>query len=236
MEPPTIFHEGLKSLGLTLEPETLLRLERYLALLLETNKSFNLTGIKDPDEAWMRHILDSLSLLSWIKEGETVADIGSGGGLPGVVLAIARPDLEVALIEATGKKCTFLCEVAADLELENIRVIPARAEDMGHEAAYREAYDVVTARGVGRLPQLVEYALPLVTLGGRLLAMKGIRGEVELEESENGISILGGKTTRFERAMPGVEDSYAVIIEITKVEETPEEYPRVYGIIKRKTL
>src|SRR5687768_106667 len=115
MPPPPQFTAACETVGIEIMPAEIEQLGRYLDLLLETNKKFNLTGVRDPDEAWMRHILDSLSLIPHINEGKTLIDIGSGGGLPGIPIAITQPQLSVTLLEATGKKANFLRTAATDL-------------------------------------------------------------------------------------------------------------------------
>ena len=149
LRPPEMFFEQIRALDITFDEGDVQRLGRYLALLLEANRHFNLTAVKDPGEAWMKHICDSLTLVPFIVSAgaHTVIDIGSGGGLPGAPLAIALPQMQFTLLEATGKKARFLQQTAAALDLSNVSVINDRAETIGRDREHhREHYDIVTAR------------------------------------------------------------------------------------------
>ena len=236
-EPPPAFIDACAAIGVVPSAEQMVSLQTYLTFMLTTNEQFNLTSVRDPAEAWMRHILDSLSILPFIGDAESLMNIGSGAGLPGMVIAIMRPDLEVTLVEATGKKARFLADAAAELDLdaERFRVLQARSEDLCHDLDYRETIDVVTARGVGALCALVEYTLPLIRWEGCLLAMKGARGEDEVKEARQATGLLGGRLTGIHSSLPGVNDD-ACIVEIEKVKPSPERFPRAYGLIKKNPL
>ncbi len=167
--------------------------EKYLTMLLEWNQKFNLTAIKEPEEIWVKHFLDSLTVFDAIpKDAKKIMDIGSGAGFPGLPIAIIRPDLDVTLLEATGKKVNFLLEVIRELSLKNVRAIQKRAEEAGFEKIHKEKYDVVLARAVAMLPKLAECALPLLKVGGILIAQKK-SGTDEVAMSEEQIIKLGGK-------------------------------------------
>ncbi|MFA7237150.1 MAG: 16S rRNA (guanine(527)-N(7))-methyltransferase RsmG [Phycisphaeraceae bacterium] len=228
--PPTPrFLQSCQALGLSLSPAELDQLARYLDLLLETNKQFNLTAIKDPEQAWLRHILDSLSLLSHLPTSTSGGiDVGSGGGLPGIPLAICLPNIHFTLLEATGKKARFLQSVIDDLKLPNVRVIHERAETLGQHQNHRQQYDFAVARAVGPLRVLLELTLPFVKVGGKLLAMKGVKAEAELADATDAVMLLGGGEFECFEAMPGLDDE-AVIIQIAKADQTPKKYPRLPG-------
>jgi 16S rRNA (guanine527-N7)-methyltransferase len=192
-DPPAEFLQACEASGIELTDAERDALGRYLWLLLDANTRFNLTAIRDPDEAWTRHVFDSLTLLPHIMEsdGRSVIDVGSGGGLPGIPLAICQPQMQFTLMDATGKKARFLEEVVADLSLDQVRVVNDRAETAGQTKAHRERYDIATARAVGPMRVMLEYTMPLVRVGGRVLAMKGRQAEVELGEAGDALMILG---------------------------------------------
>ncbi|MDP7030278.1 MAG: 16S rRNA (guanine(527)-N(7))-methyltransferase RsmG [Phycisphaerales bacterium] len=168
-------------------------LSTFLDLLTEANSRMNLTRIVEREDAWRRHVLDSLTLLPFIEAAGArhLLDLGSGGGFPGIPLAICRPDLPVTLLEATGKKARYLAETATSLGLDHVTVLSERAETLGSpDGGGRGAWDVVTARAVGGLPVLLELALPLVSDGGALLAIKGERAEQEIAEAGQALRTL----------------------------------------------
>lgn len=187
---PAGLADALALAGTPLDAAQIQRLGDYLARLLAMNEQMNLTAITQPDEAWTRHIVDSLSLLPLLRDlpaGAALLDVGSGGGLPGVPLAIARPDLRVTLVEATQKKAAFLTAVAAALGLAHVTVIADRSERLARTPLAR-SFDVVTARAVGRTMPLLPWTAPFVRSGGRLLLLKGQRAEEELLEAKKALA------------------------------------------------
>ncbi|MHC4995984.1 MAG: 16S rRNA (guanine(527)-N(7))-methyltransferase RsmG [Planctomycetota bacterium] len=235
LTPSVDFLKAVETLGIGFDGGDVEMLGRYLYVLLETNQKFNLTAIKEEEAAWMRHVLDSLSLIPFMEGSKRVVDVGSGGGLPGIPLAITQPNVDFTLVDATGKKTRFLELVAQDLGLENVTVIQGRAEDVGRDEAHRERYDTSIARAIGPLNVLLEYTLPLIEVGGRLLAMKGARAEDELKECGDGLMMLGGGEVEVYEAMPGLDDE-AVVVVVEKSYATPEEFPRRAGMAKQQPL
>jgi len=208
------------------------RLATYLDRLLETNRSFNLTAVTEPEAAWHRHILDSLSLVPAFMarpDLRTVVDVGSGGGLPALPLAIALPDHQFTLLESIGKKARFLAEISQELGLTNVAVLEERAESYG-QAEGRERFDIATSRAVSRLPVLLELTLPLVRVGGLKLALKGEQAELEVAEARRALSVLGGQVQGLRRTKTGT------IVTIDKLHPTPAKYPRRPGEPKRAPL
>ena len=233
LRPTSDFLAASAQIGIEFDDGDLEKLGRYLALLLETNKSFNLTAIKDADEAWMRHVYDSLTLLPYVHEAQPkrVIDVGSGGGLPGIPLAITVPQATFTLLEATAKKARFLQDVCAELGLDHVDVINERAETSGRDREHhREQYDLVLSRAVGRLCVLLELTVPLATVGGLVVAVKGEQAAVEVEEARDALHKLHASVIDQHRTETGT----VVIIE--KQRRTPKMYPRLPGEPKRNPL
>lgn len=231
----------LNSLGLILPPENLDQLARYRDLLADASQSFNLTSLRDADAIERRHIIESLAFGALLQrqgllEGApTVVDIGAGAGLPGIPMKIAWPGLRLVLLESIGKKCHFMEEVSRDLGLEDLEVVEGRAEDLGQDPAHRERHDLVVARAVAPLPVLLEYALPLLRVGGWLAAPKGSAALREIDASEAALGTLGG---RLHDAVPfappeGLKQTVALI---EKVAPTPARYPRRAGMPSKRPL
>lgn len=233
MNIPTAFLTGLKSLQVELEAGELEHLASFLDLLLTANETMNLTGIKDREVAWDRHLLDSLSLLPLLRAAEVgrVLDLGSGGGLPGFPLAITMPDVEFLLLEATTKKAGFLETTAQELACANVSVLDERAETIGEPGCvHRDAWDAVTARAVGPMPVLLELSVPLLKVGGVLLAIKGERAEEELRDAREAMRVLHCDVIDRQRTSTGT------IVVIEKQGETSADYPRRPGEPKRHPI
>jgi len=232
-------HEALAALDLSLPAGALPRLARYLDLLLEANEQTNLTAVRDRDAAWGRLIIDSLTVLpglDMLEPGSSVMDIGTGGGMPGIPLAIARPTLHLTLLESTGKKVRWLEHFLESLALENVTAMQQRAEALGHDSAHREHYDAAVSRAIGSMSAVLEYSLPLVRVGGRVLAMKGPRLEAELAEAGDALDMLGAGDLQVIDAYPDSFDNDLIIASILKERPTPEKYPRNPSQMRQKPL
>ena len=236
---PDFVPDHLARLEITLQTKAIDQLATYLALLLDVNQRMNLTAIRDPDAAWSRLIIDSLTILPGLEQLEpnaAVIDVGTGGGMPGIPIAIARPDLRVTLLDATGKKIAFVQSVIDTLKLTNATAIQGRAELLGQDPKHRERYDVATCRAMGAVANLLECCMPLVKTEGRVLAMKGPKAEEELEDAANAMDILGvGDLAAFD-AYPQSFDNELVILSFLKDRPTPKAYPREPGLPKRSPL
>ena len=221
--------------GISLSDDHVAQLRRYLDLLEAGNKRFNLTRIIDRAHAELHHIADALTLLPLIPStAKRLADVGSGGGVPGLVLAIVIPQLHCTLIESTGKKAAFLQETVQEIGLENVQVMHARAEDAAL-GSHRQSFDVVTARAVATLDWLLEFCLPLARVGGIVLAMKGAKAATELKSAGAILHRLGGGTPKTHPVrLPGVDQH--VIIAVPKVATTPRNLPRAPSLAKGKPL
>ncbi len=232
-------------MGLELNEEHRRAFEIYYRELLAWNEKFNLTAITDYHQVQIKHFLDSLTCLLadedltrtiYQQRGVRAIDVGAGAGFPGLPLKIACPGLQLTLLEATGKKVGFLEHIASRLGLEGVEVIKGRAEELGHDAAHRERYDLALARAVAELPVLVEYALPFCKQGGLFVAQKGAGGDAEARAAEGGIATLGGVLRRIVRLeLPHVAEPRSLVV-IKKIAPTPEKYPRRPGIPSKRPI
>jgi len=224
--------------GLTLSAKQLAQLAAYERELLEWNQKFNLTAIRDVEGIRAKHFLDSFSCtLAWREQTpRRLIDVGTGAGFPGIVLKILYPGLKLTLVESVGKKANFCAHMLQTLGLEGAEVLTARAEEVGQNPKHREKYDWAVARAVANLPILAEYLLPLVKVGGGMLAQKGESGPVETQSAEKALKLLGGKLRQLLPVeLPGVaEQRYLVIID--KSAATPPGYPRKVGLAAKKPL
>jgi 16S rRNA (guanine527-N7)-methyltransferase len=230
---PENFKALIADLGIEFDEGDVQQLANYLDLLLETNKQFNLTGIKEPEEAWTKHILDSLSLIpTLVKEGaQHVVDVGSGGGLPGIPLAITLPDVTFTLVETTRKKALFLSDAVEQLGLDNVTVIAERAENLStKDGGFRGIADAVIARAVGPLNVLLELTIPFAKIDGVVLAIKGERAPIEVEEARKALHVLKAEVESSVRTTTGT------VLTIRKNEATPKKYPRLAGEPKRMPI
>ncbi|WP_100065416.1 16S rRNA (guanine(527)-N(7))-methyltransferase RsmG [Miniphocaeibacter massiliensis] len=212
--------------------------EDYRALLVETNKSLNLTSITEETEVNYKHFLDSILPLKFfdIPKNSTMIDIGTGAGLPGLPIKFVRDDIKVTLMDSLNKRIKFLDTVIGELNLSNIEAIHGRAEEMGRNLNYREQYDFAISRAVSRLNTLLEYTLPFVKVGGYFISMKGPSGREEYEEAKSAIEILGGKLEKIIDYKLDYEDSERSLLIIKKIKNTNKKYPRAGGKPKSKPL
>lgn len=222
--------------GLPLNKEATERLNIYGNLLLEYNSKVNLTAITDPKEVLYKHFYDCLLFYKNVdvKDKAKIIDVGTGAGFPGLVLKIARNDIDLTLLDALNKRLDFLSEVLNQTGL-SANLVHARAEDGGNDSALREKFDIATARAVANLPVLCELCIPFVKTGGLFVAMKGSAGNEELEKSENAFKILGcQKPSLFTETLTGEEKRIFIISK--KTSQTPTKYPRSFAKIKNSAL
>lgn len=201
----------------------------YMNLLVEWNKKINLTAITEEKDIILKHFVDSLTVLKYIKENKSIVDVGTGAGFPGIPLAIMNDSLKITLVDSLNKRINFLNEVCSKIKLKNTKAIHSRAEEFGQDNNYRESYDVAISRAVANLTVLSEYLLPLVKVGGKIICMKGPDIEEELKQAKSAIDILGGKFERCDNFCLPKSDISRNIIIINKIKETPKKYPRKAG-------
>ena len=211
------------------------KFDRFESLLLEYNERYNLTAITEKKEIFYKHFLDSSVSESLFFEGANVVEVGSGAGFPSLVLKILREDLRFTLIESVGKKCEFLRAAVDNLGFTGVHILNIRAEDAGKDKRYREKFDFCVARAVARMNSLSEYCLPLVKVGGKLIAYKS-GDEAELKEAERAYQLLGGRSEQpvFYELPEGYGKRSLAIVE--KVKSTPARYPRGNGQERKRPL
>ena len=231
-----IFLEELKKINLKIEREEIKKFYEYMKILIEWNEKINLTAIKDEKEIIIKHFIDSLTINKYIGNAESMVDVGTGAGFPGIPIKIVNKNLKVILVDSLNKRINFLNEVIEKLDLQNIKTVHARAEDLGKDKQYRESFDVVTSRAVANMTVLTEYLLPLTKIGGNCICMKGAEIEDELENAKYAIKLLGGKVDKVEKIEISDEHMGRNIILIKKQENTPKQYPRKAGIPLKKPL
>lgn len=231
-------HNIRAQLGVRLTGKQLKAFHQYERELLAWNARFNLTAIDDPQKIRSKHFLDSLTCLLAMRDTpmEHVIDVGTGAGFPGLPIKIVCPSIRLTLVESVGKKASFCRHLVKILELDKVEVVQERAETVGNMLDHRQKYDWAVARAVAIMPVLMEYLLPLVRVGGRVLAMKGESGPAETQSAEYAIRILGGHLRQLVPVtLPGVEEERYLVV-VDKVAATPDSYPRRVGIPQKRPL
>jgi 16S rRNA (guanine527-N7)-methyltransferase len=232
-------YNGAQQFGFTLTQNQLDAFTRYSQELVDWNQRVNLTSITDPADIVVKHFLDSLAVAAVLPRsaaGLTVIDVGAGAGFPGLPLKIALPGIRLTLLEATGKKAVFLQHVVNTLGLPNVAVVTARAEEAGRQPRLREQFDVVLARAVAVMPVLAELTLPLVKVGGLVIAAKGQDPTAEIKEAANALGVLGGRVKQIlPVTVPGLEAARHLVV-IKKIKPTPKQYPRRPGLPAQKPI
>lgn len=230
--------EKVKELSIVLNDKQIQQFEQYYNILVEWNKVMNLTAITEYEEVVEKHFLDSLTIVNAIhvKKIETLIDVGTGAGFPGIPLKIAFPHLKVTLLDSLNKRIKFLNEVINLLELNDIKAIHGRAEDYAKQAEYREQYDICVSRAVANLATLSEYCLPYVKVDGLFVPYKSGEIDEELKSSEKAVSILGGKVDEVVKfQLPGTDIGRS-FVKIHKIKETKKKYPRKAGMPTKEPL
>ncbi len=242
MEQKKFLDKYLLKIGINNDSSKIDKIFEYLELVYEKNKVINLIGTKEKEEIFIKHILDSLSIfnIELLREdklkGKKIIDIGTGGGLPGILLAIFLPESEIYLLDKSKKKTIFLRETTEALELKNTIIITDRAEELSREAGFREKFDIVIARAVARFSILLELAVPFCNIHGKIIFYKSKKVFEEIKEHSETISKLGGEFKKlYDVEVPDLEGFRTFLI-LNKVKRTPLKYPRNFALIKKKPL
>ena len=235
MLPIELLKAEASTFGVELTDEQLQQFNTYCNFLIEYNQKVNLTAITDPAEIAIKHFVDSIAPLRFVvlPQDALLIDVGTGAGFPGVPLKLVRPDLRLTLLDSLQKRLTFLEQLGQKLGVDS-RLVHSRAEQAGADPALRERFDIATSRAVASLAALCEYNLPLLKVGGKMLALKGPDCQDELNAAQNSIRLLGGKllqATEYE-----VGESRRTLIVVEKTAPTPKKYPRQRMKITEKPL
>ena len=215
------------------------KLYELTEIMLEVNKSMNLTAITEESAVILKHYADSVSISSKIPSGAKIIDIGCGAGFPTLPLAIFRPDITITALDSTAKRIEYVKNTAKKLDLGNVSAVAARAEEYAAKPELRESFDIATARAVAAMPILCELCLPFVKVGGKFVAMKASQGLKEAEISEKAATTCGGKITDVSELSligEGERSEQRVVITVEKIAPTPQKYPRHYSQISKKPL
>ena len=232
------FDLELEKIGITLNERQKQQFDKYYEMLVEWNKVMNLTGITEYDEVNLKHFTDSLTIARTqeMQKVQSVIDIGTGAGFPGIPLKIAFPHLKVVLLDSLNKRIKFLDAVIEELGLENISTIHGRAEDFAKKKEYRECFDLCVSRAVANLATLSEYCLPFVKVEGEFISYKSGDSDEEIRDAEFAVKVLGGKITDVDKfQLPGT-DMGRSLVKIKKVKNTAGKYPRKAGLPSKEPL
>ena len=229
-----LFIEELKKLNIEVTEDKLIKLDEYYQLLVSENKLYNLTAITEENQVYLKHFYDSLTISKTINiTTQSIIDLGTGAGFPGMVLKIFYPEIKLTLLDSTQKKCNFLKKVTEELNLSDVTIINERAEN--YSKNNREIYDVVVSRAVAPLKQLLEYGVPLLKINGLFISMKG-NIENDISNIDNYINKLKLSPIDITTFKLPIEESNRNLVKFIKLERTPDIYPRKYTDIKKEKI
>lgn len=231
-----LLYTTIQKFGVNTDDAAFERLDKYAEMLVETNKSFNLTAITEPDDVTIKHFADCLALFGKtdIPENSRIIDVGTGAGFPGLVLLLTRPDINMTFLDSTKKKLGFIQTVLDETGVK-AEVVHARAEEAGQNPKYREKFDFATARAVANLTNLSEYCLPFVKIGGKFISMKAASSDEEINAAKKAVAVLGGKIEK-DTVFNLTQDTPRRIVEIKKLSQTPTKYPRPSAKIAKNPI
>ena len=228
----------LEDMGIAYQEDMAGQFQRYMDLILEWNEKVNLTTITDKDEFIMKHYIDSIAICRspQFKNADSVLDVGTGAGFPGIPLAILNPDKEFVLLDSLNKRIKIISDLAGKIGLENVRFLHGRAEEFAHKKEYRECFDLCVSRAVANFAVLSEYCLPFVRVGGWFAAYKSAAAEEEITEGSKALKLLGGELKENCRLDIMDFDLDHRILMIKKIRNTISKYPRKAGTPAKEPL
>ena len=230
--------KALDELNIKYDDEIISKYQAYMEGIIEWNEKVNLTSITDKDEFIVKHYIDSVMCVPCreFRNAEKIIDVGTGGGFPGIPLALAAPDKEFVLMDSLNKRIKIINQLCEEIGIHNVTAVHARAEELARNKAHRESYDLCVSRAVANLSTLSEYCLPFIRKGGYFLSYKGPDSQQEVKDAKNAISVLGGKIEREEKASLESFDLEHKIIFIKKIKDTPAKFPRKAGTPSKEPL
>ena len=233
-----ILEDGCQAFGVTLTEKQIEQFEKYYELLVEWTKVMNLTGITEFDEVMQKHFVDSAAAAKYVEmeKVNSLIDVGTGAGFPGIPLKILYPHLQVTLLDSLNKRIKFLEEVVDNLGLTGIETVHGRAEDAAKKAEYREQFDLSVSRAVANLASLTEYCLPFVKVGGKFVSYKSVSVDEEITQSKKAVYVLGGEIGKVEKFNLPESDMERALVIIEKKRSTPKKYPRKAGMPTKEPL
>ncbi|MCR5703991.1 MAG: 16S rRNA (guanine(527)-N(7))-methyltransferase RsmG [Eubacterium sp.] len=233
-----LFLDGLNQLEIDFSEKQISQFLHYYEMLIETNKVMNLTAITEFDEVIVKHFLDSLLVVKDfdLKNVDSLIDVGTGAGFPGIPIKIMFPHIRVVLLDSLNKRLKFLNQVIEKLQLEDISTVHGRAEDLAKQKEYREGFDLCVSRAVANLSTLSEYCIPFMKKNGMFISYKSSTSEEEIESASKAINVLGGKILSIKEIHLPCSDVERVFVDITKVKNTPGKYPRKAGLPSKEPI
>ena len=235
--------EICNKINIEIDDNQINQFDKYYEFLIEKNKVMNLTAITEKEDVILKHFVDSIAIIPYLKElynldsnKLSIIDIGTGAGFPGIPLKIMLPEIKFTLLDSLNKRISFLNDVIDLLDIKNIETIHGRAEDYASNNSYREKYDLCVSRAVANLSTLSEYCIPFVKRDGLFISYKAGDCEEEINNSKNAIKLLGGKIQKVEDFVLPESDASRVFVMIKKISNTEKKYPRKAGIPSKKPL
>lgn len=233
-----ILEDGCQAFGVMLTEKQIEQFGKYYELLVEWNKVMNLTGITEFDEVMQKHFVDSVAAAKYaeMEKVNSLIDVGTGAGFPGIPLKIVYPHIQVTLLDSLNKRIKFLEEVVDNLGLTGIETVHGRAEDAAKKAEYREQFDLSVSRAVANLASLTEYCLPFVKVGGKFVSYKSVSVDEEITQSKKAVYVLGGEIGKVEKFNLPESNMERALVIVEKKRSTPKKYPRKAGMPTKEPL